>query len=144
MIEEKRDCIDILTQISSVVGAIMRVEENILHRHLRGCVDASFRKGCKEDRERKTEEIIQLLQKFRKYVCRQKFDNNPEKYIKQEQRKGEISNGQETTSQDKMKSSLERSIKSKSEKIDPPLVGMSGCKMELLPALARNQGVQEK
>lgn len=67
MIEGKRYCIDILTQISSVVGAIMRVEENILQRHLRGCVRGSFSKGNKEDRERKIEEVIQVLQKFRKY-----------------------------------------------------------------------------
>lgn len=67
MIEEKRYCIDILTQISSIVGAIMRVEENILQRHLRGCVRGSFSKGNKEDRERKIEEVIQVLQKFRKY-----------------------------------------------------------------------------
>ena len=67
MIEEKRYCIDILTQISSVVGAIMRVEENILQGHLRGCVRGSFSKGNKEDRERKIEEVIQVLQKFRKY-----------------------------------------------------------------------------
>lgn len=67
MIEEKRYCIDILTQISSVVGAIMRVEENILQRHLRGCVHWSFTKGNKEDKERKIEEVIQVLQKFRKY-----------------------------------------------------------------------------
>jgi len=67
MIEEKRYCIDILTQIFSIVGAIMRVEENILQRHLRGCVRGSFSKGNKEDRERKIEEVIQVLQKFRKY-----------------------------------------------------------------------------
>ncbi len=67
MIEEKRYCIDILTQIFSIVGAIMRVEENILQRHLRGCVRGSFSKGNKEDRERKIEEMIQVLQKFRKY-----------------------------------------------------------------------------
>lgn len=67
MIEEKRYCIDILTQISSVVGAIMRVEENILQRHLRGCVRTSFKRGNREDKERKIEEVIQVLQKFRKY-----------------------------------------------------------------------------
>lgn len=67
MIEGKRYCIDILTQISSVVGAIMRVEENILQRHLRGCVRGSFTKGNKEEREGKIEEMIQVLQKFRKY-----------------------------------------------------------------------------
>jgi len=67
MIEEKRYCIDILTQISSVVGAIKRVEENILNRHLGGCVLDSFLKGNKEDKEAKINEVIEVLQKFRKY-----------------------------------------------------------------------------
>jgi DNA-binding FrmR family transcriptional regulator len=67
MIEEKRYCIDILTQLSSVVGAIRRVEENILNRHLRGCVRESFTKGSKENRGEKMDEVIEVLQKFRKY-----------------------------------------------------------------------------
>ncbi len=66
MIEEKRYCIDILTQLSSVVGAIRRVEQNILNRHLRGCVRESFTKGNKEDRASKIDEVIDVLQKFRK------------------------------------------------------------------------------
>ena len=64
MIEEKRYCIDIITQISSVEGAIRRVEKNILNRHLRGCVRESFSKGNKDDKEKKIEEIIDVLQKF--------------------------------------------------------------------------------
>lgn len=64
MIEEKRYCIDILTQLSSVVGAIRRVEENILNRHLRGCVLESFSTGSKEDRQKKIDEIIETLKKF--------------------------------------------------------------------------------
>lgn len=67
MIEEKRYCIDILTQLSSVVGAIRRVEENILNRHLRGCVRESFAKGNREDKSSKIDEVIDVLQKFRKY-----------------------------------------------------------------------------
>lgn len=67
MIEEKRYCIDILTQLSSVVGAVRRVEENILNRHLRGCVRESFNKGNKESRSEKVDEIIEVLKKFRKY-----------------------------------------------------------------------------
>jgi len=66
MIEEKRYCIDILTQLSSVAGAIRRVEESILNRHLRGCVSSSFNKGNKTDRDKKIEEVIDVLQKFRK------------------------------------------------------------------------------
>jgi len=66
MIEEKRYCIDILTQLSSIVGAIRRVEENILNRHLRGCVRESFTKGNKEEKANKIDEVIGVLQKFRK------------------------------------------------------------------------------
>jgi DNA-binding FrmR family transcriptional regulator len=67
MIEEKRYCVDILTQISSIVGAIKSVEENILERHLKGCVNTSFTKGNKEDKANKINEIIGVLGKFRKY-----------------------------------------------------------------------------
>jgi DNA-binding FrmR family transcriptional regulator len=67
MIEEKRYCVDILTQISSIVGAIKGVEENILERHLKGCVNQSFTKGSKEDKEKKVDEVIGVLKKFRKY-----------------------------------------------------------------------------
>jgi DNA-binding FrmR family transcriptional regulator len=67
MIEEKRYCIDILTQLSSIVGAIKGVEENILERHLKGCVQHSFHKGNKMDRSEKVDEVITVLKKFRKY-----------------------------------------------------------------------------
>ncbi|HHF42112.1 MAG TPA: metal-sensitive transcriptional regulator, partial [Candidatus Aminicenantes bacterium] len=42
MIEEERYCIDILIQLSSIMGAIKAVEENLLERHLRTCVQTSF------------------------------------------------------------------------------------------------------
>jgi DNA-binding FrmR family transcriptional regulator len=67
MIEEKRYCIDILTQLTSVVGAIKSVEENILERHLKGCVHQSFTKGSKQDKATKIDEIVGVLKKFRKY-----------------------------------------------------------------------------
>jgi len=67
MIEDKRYCIDILTQLSSVVGAIRSVEENILDRHLKGCVQQSFTKGNSNERQEKIDEVIEVLKKFRKY-----------------------------------------------------------------------------
>jgi DNA-binding FrmR family transcriptional regulator len=66
MIDEERYCVDILTQISSIIGAMKAVEENILERHLKGCVSHSFAKGSNEDRSQKIEEIIGVLRKFRK------------------------------------------------------------------------------
>ena len=67
MIEEKRYCVDILTQLSSIVGAIKGVEENILERHLKGCVQHSFIRGKSEDKTKKIDEVIKVLKKFRKY-----------------------------------------------------------------------------
>jgi len=66
MIEDKRYCIDILTQLSSIVGAIKSVQENILRRHLRGCLNESFTKGDREDQVRKIEEVIEALRKFQR------------------------------------------------------------------------------
>jgi DNA-binding FrmR family transcriptional regulator len=67
MIEEKRYCVDILTQLTSIVGAIKSVEENILERHLKGCVHQSFTKGSKDDKVRKIDEVVDVLKKFRRY-----------------------------------------------------------------------------
>ena len=64
MIQDKRYCIDILTQLSSVSGAVKSVEQNILERHLKGCVQHSFCQGSPEDREKKVEEVIGIFKKF--------------------------------------------------------------------------------
>ncbi len=65
MIEEHRYCIDILTQVAAIQKALQRVQESILERHLRSCVEESFRTGDQEDRAAKIEEIIQLLRRGR-------------------------------------------------------------------------------
>lgn len=65
MIHDERYCIDILTQITSIQGAVKAVGENILERHLKGCVKQSFSIGDKEDRIKKVDEVIQVLKKFR-------------------------------------------------------------------------------
>jgi CsoR family transcriptional regulator, copper-sensing transcriptional repressor len=67
MIGEGRYCIDVLTQIGSVVGALKRVEENILDRHLRTCVRESLSRGSRADQDRKIEEIVAVLGKFRNH-----------------------------------------------------------------------------
>jgi len=66
MIEDERYCVDILTQLSSIQGAIKSVEVNILERHLNGCVQHSFTKGNKVDKTEKIAEVIDVLKRFRK------------------------------------------------------------------------------
>jgi len=65
MIQDERYCIDILTQLSSIVGAIKSVEKNILERHLKGCVKMTFNKENTEERAKKIDEVIEVLRKFR-------------------------------------------------------------------------------
>ena len=66
MIEEDRYCIDILTQLDAVSGAVRKVAANILQRHLRSCVHDSLASGSPDDRDRRIEEIVDILGRLRK------------------------------------------------------------------------------
>ena len=66
MIEGRRYCVDVLTQLHSVVGAILSVEDKILKRHLEHCVTSAVRARSKRDVETKIKEILQLISQFRK------------------------------------------------------------------------------
>lgn len=67
MIEEKRYCIDILIQFSSVIKALKKVEERILHRHIEGCVKNAAKSGSDREVDEKLEEVLDILDKFRNY-----------------------------------------------------------------------------
>jgi DNA-binding FrmR family transcriptional regulator len=62
MIENLRYCPDILIQLKSIRSAVKHIESNILKRHLENCVSNSFEN--KEERDKKIEEIKNLLDKF--------------------------------------------------------------------------------
>ena len=64
MIEEERACAEVLPQLRSVINALCRVQDHVLHQHLRRCVRESFESGG-EERDRKTEEIFSLLSRYR-------------------------------------------------------------------------------
>ena len=66
MIEEGRYCIDILTQIQSVNGAIKRVENNILKKHLEGCVVGAIQSRSAPEGQKKVEEVLELLMRSQK------------------------------------------------------------------------------
>lgn len=66
MIEEERYCVDILQVLSSVQGAIEKVEDQILRRHLEGCVSHAVKSGSSKERNEKFNEILELVSKFRK------------------------------------------------------------------------------
>jgi len=65
MIEEKKYCINILTQLHAIVGAIGNVEGKILRKHFENCIVSAFRGNSKKGKEEKMEEILSLISKFR-------------------------------------------------------------------------------
>ncbi len=67
MIGEDRYCVDVLTQVSAVLSALRRVEDDILYQHLHTCVAHAMRSGEKGDQKEKVDEIIDLLNKFRNH-----------------------------------------------------------------------------
>ena len=66
MIDEERYCVDILTQLHSIVGAIFSVEDKVLAKHVKGCVTESLKKGSALEQQKKIDEVVGLLKRFRK------------------------------------------------------------------------------
>ena len=66
MIEDERYCVDILTQLHSIVGAIFSVEDKVLAKHLRGCVAEGMKKSSAIEQQKKIDEVIGLVKRFRK------------------------------------------------------------------------------
>lgn len=61
MIDEKRNCHDILIQLKAARSAILSIEKNILSTHLEKCVADSF-----DDRENAKEKIEEIKELFNK------------------------------------------------------------------------------
>jgi DNA-binding FrmR family transcriptional regulator len=66
MIEQGRYCIDILTQISSISGALNRVENSIFKKHLEGCVASAIKSGSEAETQKKIDEVTELMVRFKK------------------------------------------------------------------------------
>ena len=66
MIENRKYCIDILTQIQAIKGSLSRVEEKILEKHLQNCVAGAFKGVSEKGKQQKIDEIIKLIHQTRK------------------------------------------------------------------------------
>jgi CsoR family transcriptional regulator, copper-sensing transcriptional repressor len=62
MVEEEAYCVDVLTQISSVVSALEKVGTILLKDHVEHCVRESIEKG--EDADEKIEELTTAVERF--------------------------------------------------------------------------------
>jgi len=66
MIEDRKYCIDILNQVHAIKGALGRVEEKILERHLQNCVTEAVRGGSEKKKQQKLDEVIKLIGQTRR------------------------------------------------------------------------------
>ncbi len=62
MVAEDRYCIDILTQISSVVSALDGVSMMILERHAKTCMKKSYENGREEEA---VDELMRVIKRMR-------------------------------------------------------------------------------
>ena len=65
MIDEKRYCIDILTQIHAIKAALAKVESEILKDHTENCVEEAITSGDAAEQRQKFAELVDVLGKFR-------------------------------------------------------------------------------
>ncbi len=64
MIEEEQYCVDVLTQVSSVMAALQKVGMIVLEDHIQGCVRNAIAQGS--DGERAVRELIDVVERFAK------------------------------------------------------------------------------
>ncbi len=62
MVNEEAYCVDVLTQIASVVSALEKVGAILLKDHVEHCVRESIEKG--EDADEKIEELTAAVERF--------------------------------------------------------------------------------
>ncbi len=66
MIEGRKYCINILTQIQAIKGALSRVEEKILEKHFQHCVTDAIKGTSEKEKQRKMDEILKLIHQTRR------------------------------------------------------------------------------
>ncbi len=60
MVEQDKDCIEVLRQINSVIGALRGVWAQVIGDHLRGCIA----KSLQDHDEKLIEQLMEHLQKI--------------------------------------------------------------------------------
>jgi CsoR family transcriptional regulator, copper-sensing transcriptional repressor len=64
MIDDEKYCVDILTQVSSVMAALQKVGVIVLEEHIQGCVRNAIAEGEHEDEA--IRELIDVVERFAK------------------------------------------------------------------------------
>lgn len=63
MLEEDRYCVDVSTQILSVIGLLKKANIDVLNDHIRSCVTTAILESEDQGKE-KIDEIIKIIDKY--------------------------------------------------------------------------------
>lgn len=63
MIEDDRYCMDIVTQLTAAESLLHRARREVMKAHLDGCVCEAFESGDAQERSKKLDEILKLVDK---------------------------------------------------------------------------------
>ena len=63
MLEDERYCVDISTQILSVIGLLKKANIDVLDDHIRSCVSTAILEGEEQGQE-KIDEVINVINKY--------------------------------------------------------------------------------
>jgi DNA-binding FrmR family transcriptional regulator len=63
MIEEHRDCMDVLTPLKAARAALVGVETDLFKQHLSHCIEGAIASGDEDEQRRKAAERIQLFER---------------------------------------------------------------------------------
>ena len=64
MVEEESYCVDVLTQVASVVSALEKVGALVLKDHVEHCVRESIESGDRQKADEKVEELTAAIERF--------------------------------------------------------------------------------
>jgi DNA-binding FrmR family transcriptional regulator len=64
MVEERRPCADILTQVHAARAALRRVEEAVLREHVERCLAEGLRAGSPKERQARVDELLDVVGRF--------------------------------------------------------------------------------
>ncbi len=63
MIEDDRYCMDIATQLTAAESLLHRARREVMKAHLDSCVCEAFENGDEQERSKKLDEILKLVDK---------------------------------------------------------------------------------
>lgn len=64
MVEEDKYCVDVMTQVAAIQGALAEVSKKLLSSHLDTCVRKAMEKGKPGDRTRVLDELQDLFARY--------------------------------------------------------------------------------